>query len=627
MSIIATVILLLASSSFALSKKDPRVRRVEYEIDEISAILSDTTNQTENALWEKRLDLARKELVNVERLVELEKREQALATQRSSGSDHALREALNSVIQVNTNDSVRGILSLKSSIRRRKSERADLEAKLKAAVGDSEDSAKSQADFDSEIKSIDALILSLSLERAAIELQIRVTDEVERIEDLRSRLDLNPKPTIGLIMMKRRDVLEAKKGRDEYALLEESLVAQREETATALTLATERFEHLDEEIELLNADHKALRARTQSDLKEKKLKLSRLQRMLSQRESEKRLMAARADHVRDQSVALDSSIATARQGRELLAAEYLFLQNDLSILRRRYLARITFPVVLIALLVFLYGVISRRGFPLFIRKEDMFVAQRMGRYVLFLLILTVLVLFFLEDLRAIATVLGIVGAAIVIALQDLCSSFAGWFVIVASGKLKMGDRVEIDGQRGDVIDIQMLRTTLLELNNWLGVDEPTGRIMIVPNSFIFKSKVLNYSHIHRYIWGKIDITTTFETPPSEARDLLLAILKEETSDEFMAASRGEEVLEEKYGLRHTDFEPKIHTVIGDSGVCFSVFYVSHYRKLVATRDRIVARILDAFHENPRMQFAYPTERHIPTPPAEEAASATHREKH
>ena len=85
-------------------------------------------------------------------------------------------------------------------------------------------------------------------------------------------------------------------------------------------------------------------------------------------------MAARADHVREQSVALDSSIATARQGRELLAAEYLFLQNDLSILRRRYLARITFPVVLIALLVFVYGVISRRGFPLFMMIEAIMIS-------------------------------------------------------------------------------------------------------------------------------------------------------------------------------------------------------------------------------------------------------------
>jgi small-conductance mechanosensitive channel len=209
--------------------------------------------------------------------------------------------------------------------------------------------------------------------------------------------------------------------------------------------------------------------------------------------------------------------------------------------------------------------------------------------------------------------MGIVGAAVVIALQDLCSSFAGWFVIVTSRKVKVGDRVEIEGHRGDIIDIQMLRTTLLELNNWLGVDEPTGRVVVVPNSFIFKSQVFNYSHVHPSIWGKVDITVTFETPAAKAYETLLRVLEEETKDEFEGAQRGGQKLIDKYGLVRISYEPHIHSVIDASGVTFSLFYVSHYRRYSTTRDKLVTRILAEFEKDPELNFAYPTERLIPTP--------------
>jgi small-conductance mechanosensitive channel len=237
----------------------------------------------------------------------------------------------------------------------------------------------------------------------------------------------------------------------------------------------------------------------------------------------------------------------------------------------------------------------------------------MAGYLVFLLVLLVLSVFFLEDIKAIATVLGIAGAALVIALQDLCSSFAGWFVIVASGKVKVGDRIEIDGHLGDVIDIQLLRVTLIEVNNWLGIDEPTGRIVVVPNSFIFKSKVLNYSHVHPYIWSRLDITVTFETPAAEAQELLSRILTEETREEFAKAAHAATDMERRYGIADTTYQPKVYSTIADSGVTFSLLYVSHYRQRTAARNRLNERIVAEFGKRPHCAFAYPTERHIPTP--------------
>ena len=222
-------------------------------------------------------------------------------------------------------------------------------------------------------------------------------------------------------------------------------------------------------------------------------------------------------------------------------------------------------------------------------------------------------MFFFEDLKSVATILGIASAAVVIALQDMCSAFAGWFVIVASRKFAVGQRVEIDEHKGDVIDIQLLRTTLLEVNNWLGVDEPTGRVIVIPNSFVFKSKVFNSSFLHPYVWGKLDITVTYETPAGDAQALLLRVLEEETRDEFAAARTAAAAMEREYGAPDAVYQPKIFSVIADSGVQFRLLYVAHYRHVSGTRSRINARIIREFEKDPRMQFAYPTERHVPTP--------------
>ena len=162
-------------------------------------------------------------------------------------------------------------------------------------------------------------------------------------------------------------------------------------------------------------------------------------------------------------------------------------------------------------------------------------------------------------------------------------------------------------------DIQLLRTTLLEINNWLGVDEPTGRILVIPNNFVFKSKVFNYNYLHPFIWNKLDITVTYETPAQEAQDLLRRILEEETRENFATASQGSRSMETVYGVPDANYQPKIYSFLADSGVMFRLVFVAHYKSCSSTRNRINERIIREFAKDPRMQLAYPTTRQIFSP--------------
>jgi small-conductance mechanosensitive channel len=206
----------------------------------------------------------------------------------------------------------------------------------------------------------------------------------------------------------------------------------------------------------------------------------------------------------------------------------------------------------------------------------------------------------------VATTLGLVSAAIVISVQDVFAAFFGWFAIMLGRKFTVGDRLEIEGVRGDVLDIQLLRTTLVEVNNWLGVDQPTGRVLFIPNNFVFKSKVFNFSHGHPYIWGKIDVTVTYATPTAGAQALFTKVLEEETRRDFAEARAAAAEMERRYGMEDADYSPKIYTRITDNGVTFSLIYVSHYRSSSATRNRINRRLISELETHKHIQLAYNT---------------------
>jgi small-conductance mechanosensitive channel len=173
-------------------------------------------------------------------------------------------------------------------------------------------------------------------------------------------------------------------------------------------------------------------------------------------------------------------------------------------------------------------------------------------------------------------------------------------------KFTIGDRLEIDGVKGDVLDIQLLRTTLVEVNAWLGADQPTGRIIVIPNNLVFKTKVFNYSHGHPFIWSKIELTVTFATPVAAALALFRKVLAEETREEFAAARQAATALERRYGVTDAEYEPKIHLRIADNGVTLSLFFVSHYRQTSAVRNRINRRLIAELEKRREIQLAYTT---------------------
>src|ERR1700720_1396567 len=164
----------------------------------------------------------------------------------------------------------------------------------------------------------------------------------------------------------------------------------------------------------------------------------------------------------------------------------------------------------------------------------------------YLTILLFLAILFEDRLGRLGVTLGVVGAGVAVALQDVVASIAGAFSIGFSKLYTVGDRVQIGDTRGDVVDIGLLRTTVMETGSWVSKDLYNGRIVRIPNSIVLKSPVFNYSQGFRFIWDEIKVLFTTASDCQLAREMLLRATKEAIGEYLIEAETSWRVMSEYY---------------------------------------------------------------------------------
>lgn len=202
------------------------------------------------------------------------------------------------------------------------------------------------------------------------------------------------------------------------------------------------------------------------------------------------------------------------------------------------------------------------------------------------------VLIFGHNLAGLGLSLGVVGAGVAFALQEVITSGAGWVAITFGNFYHSGDRVEVGGVTGDVIDVGILRTTIMETGGWVKGDLYNGRIVRVANSFVFKQPVYNYSGEFPYLWDEITVPIRFGSDHKLARELLTKACEEtvsELSDEFRAKW---ERLRSGYRLEDARLDPIISLVVTDNWLQYTLRYMVDYKFRRLTKDQLFERILD-----------------------------------
>jgi small-conductance mechanosensitive channel len=232
---------------------------------------------------------------------------------------------------------------------------------------------------------------------------------------------------------------------------------------------------------------------------------------------------------------------------------------------------------------------------------------RKTTYILFLVTSFVIVLrIWIINPQALLVAYGLVAAGVAIALQDLFKNFAGGIVIFTSGIYEIGNRIEIGGKSGDIIDINLFYTTILEIREWVNGDQVTGRITSIPNGLVLSQVVNNYTKDHHFLWDEISIPVTYESDWKSAIRLMKEIAAGETKEAASAAKKSLEGLEEKYYLPERPTEPDVFVTLTDNWILLRLRYVIEVRERRLVNSRISDLILREFERTPSITIASST---------------------
>jgi small-conductance mechanosensitive channel len=231
--------------------------------------------------------------------------------------------------------------------------------------------------------------------------------------------------------------------------------------------------------------------------------------------------------------------------------------------------------------------------------KDTNVRYRMRKIVSFVEYLIVILFIFTvfrERLRDIHIAIGIAGAGIAFSLQEIIVSIAGWVAISFGHFYKPGDRVQLGGIQGDVIDIGILRTTLMECGEWVKADQYNGRIVRIANSFIFKEPVFNYSSDFPFLWDEITVPVKYGSDHHLAREILYRILNEIVGEYVIYAKDAWRDIIKKYLIEAESVDPTVTMIATDNWIEFTLRYVVDYKKRRSIKDKLFTRILEEFEK-------------------------------
>lgn len=276
--------------------------------------------------------------------------------------------------------------------------------------------------------------------------------------------------------------------------------------------------------------------------------------------------------------------------------------------------RIVAVLVVLTILVVVLNLLKR---TLSRRISDSNTRYRVKKILTFASYLAGLILIatiFSDKLGGLTVAFGVAGAGIAFALQEVIASVAGWLAVSLGGFYKIGDRLQLGGIKGDVIDISILRTTLMELGQWVNGDQYNGRVVRIANSFVFKEPVFNYSGDFPFLWDEITMPVKYGSDLRLARSILSQIAVDELQTFADSARQSWTELVKNYMIEDASVDPAVTIAANDNWVEFSLRYVVDYKRRRTTKDLLYSRILESFDStNGRVAVASATVQIVEVP--------------
>ena len=309
-------------------------------------------------------------------------------------------------------------------------------------------------------------------------------------------------------------------------------------------------------------------------------------------------MVARLRHLSDQQktlTVLDKRIQDVRQLADVYKRWGVVVET-----RRRgavhLLLRSLAAVLAVLLVVVLINRAIRRAFALQADRKRLHQLRVISTIAVQVIGASLIVLIVFGPPNQISTIIGLTTAGLTVALKDFIVAFFGWFALMGRNGLRVGDWVEINGVSGEVIEIGLLKTALLEMGNWSSTGHPTGRRVAFVNSYAIEGHYFNFSTAGQWLWDELQVNLPVAGDPYQMAQQIRQMVESQTEAEATAAEQDWERVTRQYGIRPFSAKPAVDLRPSPTGLTVVVRYITRAPQRYEVKSRLFDAIVDLWHK-------------------------------
>jgi small-conductance mechanosensitive channel len=193
------------------------------------------------------------------------------------------------------------------------------------------------------------------------------------------------------------------------------------------------------------------------------------------------------------------------------------------------------------------------------------------------------------------TVLGLAGAGLTVAMKDFIVAFFGWFILMGRNGIRVGDWVEINGVGGEVVEVGLLKTVLLETGSWADSGHPTGRRVSFVNSFAIEGHFFNFTTSGQWMWDELQVLIPPAQDPYPIIDGLQKLVEKETQANARSAEAEWQQASARYRVKTLSAVPGINVRPTGAGIEVHVRYITRAYERHEVRKRLYEAVVEMMH--------------------------------
>jgi small-conductance mechanosensitive channel len=198
----------------------------------------------------------------------------------------------------------------------------------------------------------------------------------------------------------------------------------------------------------------------------------------------------------------------------------------------------------------------------------------------------------------ISTILGLATAGLTVALQSFILAFFGWFILMGKNGIRVGDWVEINGVAGEVVEINLFRTTVLETSDWAEKGHLTGRRATFINNFAVTGQFFNFTTVGQWMWDEMSISLPSSAETYSKVAVLHKAVGEETQRDAQLAEQEWKRIPRQSGLSHASASASVNMRPSGTGVDILIRYITRASDRLKVRNRLYELVIGVLHKPP-----------------------------